>query len=304
MFRLHPSLPQPEQPPTVSVALVTHLIALSRSPSSQSSCGFSLKVIWNLSIWGAYNNNDALLGGCAMSLPKSARNSDEQLFALLDEIVGRGDEPSVRTLHKAAGGGSYARLRKVFELWEKDRASSSAATGKDRRQEKSLPSTAAADQIDDGTAAEQDTGADSISDVASPGDTADVAPEDVVPAFLEQTATSEESGEFPPDEPSPSEQSAGPEQSAAPDQPVTADQEPPPNAASSPVLRSLEADTILAASQAEVVRLRAQSTQMQAEIDRLWGFIREMREASNRDLQKAFLIRSIMMPDASKDEMH
>jgi hypothetical protein len=29
-----------------------------------------------------------------------------------------------------------------------------------------------------------------------------------------------------------------------------------------------------------------------------------MREASNRDLQKAFLIRSIMMPDASKDEMH
>jgi hypothetical protein len=27
MFRLHPSLPQPEQPPTVSVALVTHLIA-------------------------------------------------------------------------------------------------------------------------------------------------------------------------------------------------------------------------------------------------------------------------------------
>jgi hypothetical protein len=239
-----------------------------------------------------------------MSLPKSARNSDEQLFALLDEIVGRGDEPSVRTLHKAAGGGSYARLRKVFELWEKDRASSSAATGKDRRQEKSLPSTAAADQIDDRTAAEQDTGADSISDVASPGDTADVAPEDVVPAFLEQTARSEESGEFPPDEPSPSEQSAGPEQSAAPDQPVTADQEPPPNAASSPVLRSLEADTILAASQAEVVRLRAQSTQMQAEIDRLWGFIREMREASNRDLQKAFLIRSIMMPDASKDEMH
>ena len=54
-----------------------------------------------------------------MSLSKSARNSDEQLFALLDEIVGRGDEPSVRTLHKAAGGGSYARLRKVFELWEK-----------------------------------------------------------------------------------------------------------------------------------------------------------------------------------------
>lgn len=90
-----------------------------------------------------------------MSLPKSARNSDEQLFALLDEIVGRGEEPSVRTLHKAAGGGSYARLRKVFELWEKDRASSSAATGKDRRQEKRLPSTAAADQIDDGTAAEQ-----------------------------------------------------------------------------------------------------------------------------------------------------
>ena len=239
-----------------------------------------------------------------MSLPKSARNSDEQLFALLDEIVGRGEEPSVRTLHKAAGGGSYARLRKVFELWEKDRASSSAATGKDRRQEKRLPSTAAADQIDDRTAAEQDTGADSMSDVASPGDTADVAPEDVMPAFLEQTATSEETGQFPPDEPSPSQQSAGPEQSAAPDQPVTADQEPPPNAASSPVLRSLEADTILAASQAEVVRLRAQSTQMQAEIDRLWGFIREMREASNRDLQKAFLIRSIMMPDASKDEMH
>ena len=55
-----------------------------------------------------------------MSLSKSARNSDEQLFALLDKIVGRGDEPSVRTLHKAAGGGSYARLRKVFELWEKD----------------------------------------------------------------------------------------------------------------------------------------------------------------------------------------
>ena len=49
-----------------------------------------------------------------MSLPKSARNSDEQLFALLDEIVGRGEEPSVRTLHKAAGGGSYDRLRKVF----------------------------------------------------------------------------------------------------------------------------------------------------------------------------------------------
>jgi hypothetical protein len=238
-----------------------------------------------------------------MNLPKSARNSDEQLFALLDEIVGRGDEPSVRTLHKAAGGGSYARLRKVFELWEKDRASLSAATGKGRRQEKSLPSTAAADQMDEGTAAEQDVGADSMSDVASPGVTADVAPEGFVPAFLEQTATSEESGEFPPDEPSPSEQSAGPEQSAPPDQPVTADQEPP-NAASSPVLRSLEADTILAASQTEVVRLRAQNTQMQAEIDRLWGFIREMREASNRDLQKAFLIRSIMMPDASKDEMH
>ena len=95
-----------------------------------------------------------------MSLPKSARNSDEQLFALLDEIVGRGDEPSVRTLHKAAGGGSYARLRKVFELWEKDRASSSAATGKDRRQEKSLPSTAAADQIDDGHAAQSQGGDD------------------------------------------------------------------------------------------------------------------------------------------------
>src|SRR3954453_20725391 len=153
---------------------------LSRSPSSQSSCGFSLKVIWNLSIWGAYNNNDALLGGCAISLPKSARNSDEQLFALLDEIVGRGDEPSVRTLHKAAGGGSYARLRKVFELWEKDHASSSAATGKDRRQEKRVPSTAAADQIDDGTAAEQDTGADSISDVASPGDQVDIGRADVL----------------------------------------------------------------------------------------------------------------------------
>jgi len=169
-----------------------------------------------------------------MSLPKSVRNSDEQLFAMLDEIVSRGDELSVPTLHKAAGGGSYARLRKVFELWQRDRASSSAATGKDRQQEKRLPSTAAADQIDDRTAAEQDTGADSMSNVASPGVTADVAPEGLVPAFLERTATSEESGEFPPDEPSPSEQSAGPEQSAPPDQPVTADQEAP-NAASSPV---------------------------------------------------------------------
>jgi hypothetical protein len=233
-----------------------------------------------------------------MSLPKSARNSDEQLFALLDEIVGRGDEPSVRTLHKAAGGGSYARLRKVLELWQRDRASSSAVTGKGRRQEKRLPSTAVADQMDNGTAAEQDTGAGSMPDVASPGVTADVASEGLVSAFLEQTATSEETGEFPADERPPS------DQSAPPDQPVTADQESPPSAAPSPVLQSLEADTILAASQAEVVRLQAQSTQMQAEIDRLWGFIREMREASNRDLQKAFLIRSIMMPDASKDEMH
>src|SRR4051812_28026628 len=190
-----------------------------------------------------------------MSLSKSARNSDEQLFALLDKIVGRGDEPSVRTLHKAAGGGSYARLRKVFELWEKDRASSSAATGKGRRQEKKLPSTAAADQIDDRTAAEQETGADNMSDVTSPGVTADVASEGLVPAFSEQTATSEETGEFPADERPPSEQSAGPEQSAAPDQPVTADQESPSSAAPSPVLQSLEADTILAASQAEVVRL-------------------------------------------------
>src|SRR4029453_16034040 len=103
-----------------------------------------------------------------MSLPKSPRKSDQQLFALLDEIVGRGEEPSVRTLHKAAGGGSYARLRKVFDLWEGEGARSSAGPEKRRRPEKSLPPTAAANQRDNGTAAEQDTGADNMSDVASP----------------------------------------------------------------------------------------------------------------------------------------
>ena len=68
-------------------------------------------------------------------MPRQVKSSEDELFALCDEIQAIDGKVTAARLREAAGGGGHIRLKAVVEAWQ-ERRSETAKPTEDQVQEK------------------------------------------------------------------------------------------------------------------------------------------------------------------------